>query len=102
MGFHLEVLNRISALIPDGAPCVTMFVTSLHWGRIAAEVKDILTYPTSPPTPDNFKSLRVGHNLLVVNSGSEDQDAVNLANCMEAERVGFRWRHDHLQKGVLK
>ena len=100
MGFHLEVLNRISALIGDTPEPVVMFVTSDHFMRIAEEIKPILSDPTYLPNPSNFKELRVGRNLLVVNSGSEDQGAVNIANRMDAERVGFRWKHDHLQKGV--
>jgi hypothetical protein len=101
--FHLQVLRRISALIGEVEKPVTMFVTSQHWGAIANEIvtlhKDDLRDPTNLPTPWNFKELKIGNNLLVVNSGSEDQGAVNLANRLEAERTNFAYRRDNFRIG---
>jgi hypothetical protein len=103
--FHLRVLQRISGLLPEDAEVVTMFVTSTHWAAIAEEVEALIkqnpedvTDPSCRPTPANFKELRWG-KLLVVNSGSEDQAAVNLANQMEAERTHFDWRRNTLRTG---
>jgi hypothetical protein len=98
--FHLQVLMRISALIGAVDEPVVMFVTSQHFGQIASEVAGMdLMDPLNPPNPDNFKELRVGKNLLVVNSGSEDQASVNLANRMEAERTDFQGRAQRLRTG---
>lgn len=99
MGFHLEVLQRISALIGEIDEPVTMFVTSQHWASIAKEAEEFLVDPLTLPNRINFKELRVGRNLLVVNSGSEDQGAVNIANRLEAERCGFQAKRERLRTG---
>lgn len=100
---HLAVLNRISALIGPVEKPVIMFVTSTHMGQIADEVNVLdVAAPDRPrhkATPRNFREVRIGSNLIVVNSGSEDQGAVNLANQMEAERVNFQGRRDKLRTG---
>ena len=96
---HLRMLERLSALIaPDLDPPVTMFVTSTLWAAIYAEMLPMVEGPVKP-NPTNFKELMVGRNMIVVNSGSEDQIAVNLANRMEAERSNFAWRRDNLRTG---
>ena len=98
--FHLQVLIRMSALIGQIDHPVTYFVTSQHWGKIAEEVAGgDLANPLLMPTFANFKELRIGKNLLVVNSGSEDQGAVNMANRMEAERVDFSGKKERLRTG---
>ncbi len=95
----LRLLERLSALIdPDLDPPVQVFVTSTHFARIAAEMRGYISGPVVP-NPSNFKELRVGNNMIVVNSGSEDQGAVNLANQMEAERANFAYRRDNFRTG---
>ncbi len=90
---------RISALIdPDIDTPVQMFVTSQHFAALADEMGAFVKGPVMP-NPQNFKELRVGDNLIVVNSGSEDQDAVNIANRMEAERANFAYRRDNFRTG---
>ncbi len=97
--FHLRMLERLSALIdPDTNPPVQMFVTSTLFAAIYAEMKALVTGPVQP-NPQNFKELMVGKNMLVINSGSEDQAAVNIANVMEAQRANFAWRRDNLRTG---
>ena len=97
--FHLEMLTRISALIGEVEEPVLYFVTSTQWAAIAEEARAVVLDPSRLPTPENFKELRVGKNLLVVNSGSEDQDAVNIANRAEAERVHFQAKRERLRTG---
>lgn len=95
----LRILERLSALIdPDLDPPVQMFVTSTHFARIAAEMQSYVKGLVKP-NPSNFKELRVGNNMIVVNSGSEDQGAVNIANRMEAERANFAYRRDNFRTG---
>lgn len=90
---------RISALIdPDIKVPVTMFVTSQHFAALADEMGAFVKGQVQP-NPSNFKELRVGDNLIVVNSGSESQGAVNLANKMEAERANFAYRRDNFRTG---
>lgn len=98
--FHLRMFERISALIePDIDPPVIMFITSTHFAAVYEELLEKLKNATVLPTPDNFKELLVGNNLRVVNSGSEDQGAVNLANRIEAERAYFTYRRDNFRIG---
>ncbi len=91
------MLERCSALIPaDLDPPVLMFVTSPHFAAIVAEARLLVKGPVLP-NPANCKEFMVGKNLIVANSGSEDQDAVNIANRLEAERSHFQWRRDNLR-----
>lgn len=96
----LRELMRISALIGAVDEPVVMLVTSTHFGKIAQAVaQETLMEPLNLPTPENFKELRVGKNLLVANSGTEDEETVNLANRLEARRVNFRGRAQSLRTG---
>ncbi len=72
----------------------TMFVTSSEWARLAAEVQIL----TKKINPENFRRLNL-RNLTVVNSCSEDQEAVNLLNVPEARKCDFQNRRARLQSG---
>ena len=89
-------LDRISGIVGEIAPPVTMFVTASEWARIAREVERL----GSRPNPQNFRQL-ILRSLIVVNSGSEDEEAVWLLNQPEAERCGFAWKRDNWISGKL-
>lgn len=78
-----------------------MFVTSSHWGRIAAEMRanhaEDLSQPWNLPHRDNFKRLQVGR-LLVVNAETEDQEVVNTCNWIECPE-DFRARAESMKVG---
>ncbi len=71
-----------------------MFVTSSEWARLAAEVQVL----RKELNPANFRQLNL-RNLSVVNSCSEDQEAVNLLNVPEARKCDFQNRRARLQSG---
>ena len=100
---EVEVLRRIAALLPPVSEPVRYFVSSARWGRIAQELHtnyvDSLRDPTNLPTPDNFGSMMIGKGLLVINSGTEDEDVVAYVNKAEAERVHFQERKEVLRIG---
>ena len=103
MTLEMDVLRRIAALIGPVAEPVRYFVTSTRWGNIAKEIEaeyvNNLSDPTNLPKPDTFKEMHIGKGLLVINSGTEDQDVVNIVNRAEAERVNFQKRREALRSG---
>jgi len=100
---HIDRWLKVSGLLGDDLD-VTAFVTATEWGQIAEELKHPDYEATTIPTNRNFSRLRVAKNLLVVNSGSEDQRAINIINQRllgpENERM-FEWRRDNLITGKL-
>jgi len=100
---EVDVLRRIAALVGEANPPVRYFVSSTRWGNIAREMEmdffNELADPTNLPNPDNFKELKIGKGLLVINSGTEDEDVVNLVNRAEAERCNFAKKRDSLRTG---
>lgn len=94
---YVEALQKISALLPQGEGC-RYFVTSTHWGEIAREL--VVKYASQiPPSTQNFKRLKIGANLLVLNAGTEDAEVVNHLNEAEAARVEFQARRERLVSG---
>lgn len=75
-----------------------MFLTSTNWRELAAEVLKVQPGLPEAPTPKNFRELIVGC-LTVVNSGSEDQDAVDEANVQAAQQANFAKKRDALIVG---
>lgn len=73
-----------------------MFFTSTHWGEIARAIQ--AAHPEVKFNPQNFKRLFI-LKLELINSGSEDQDAVNLANRAFAERGHFAYNREHKRSG---
>lgn len=71
-----------------------MFVISSEWERLANEVQVL----KKQINPTNFRRLKL-RNLTVVNSGSEDQEAVNLLNIPEARKSDFQNRRQRLISG---
>ncbi len=105
-----NVIRHIMTVAALVAPVHTvMFLTSTHWGQLIDAVKKHA--PAAPGlTDDRFKrSLVVGNDctcckparpyLEVRNSGSEDQDAVDMANDKAAELSGFAWKRDAWRVG---
>jgi hypothetical protein len=90
----LAELDSVAGLVGSIDPPITMFVTSTKWAKIA---KDMEAFGKQP-NPDNFRRLRI-RDLIVVNSQSEDQEAVNLLNTPEAQRCNFQARRQHLISG---
>lgn len=66
-----------------------MFVTSVNWALIAKTVINNRPELLKDITPQNFNAMKVGC-LTVVNSGSEDQEAVDEANKQAADRAEFQ------------
>ncbi len=96
---EVQELFRVSQLLPNDK-CVVMLVTATRWARIAAELAaGDLEDPLRLPTPDNFKEMRVGKNLLVVNSGMEDEYEVHRRNIAAAEQTNFQARRQRLRTG---
>lgn len=79
----------------------TMYVTSAHWARIAAEIRANhqadLKQPWNLPHRDNFKRMKIG-KLTVINSGTEDQEVCNTANWFECP-PDFRARVESMKTG---
>ena len=75
-----------------------MFVTTTVWAQFAAEVSRLKTGGLPNLTPQNFTEVKLGC-LLVINSGSDNQDAVDEANKQSAESSHFAWKRDHLSTG---
>lgn len=97
---EVQELFRVSQLLGPRQDPVVMLVTATRWARIAAELAaGDLEDPLRLPTPDNFKELRVGKNLLVVNSGWEDEHEVHRRNLRAAEQSNFQARRQRLRTG---
>ena len=92
MGPTIAELDLIAGLV--GERPTTMFVTSQKWAKIAKEVE----VAGKRPNPDNFRRLKL-RNLTVVNSCSEDEEAVNLLNVPEAKACDFQNRRQRLISG---
>jgi hypothetical protein len=94
--FHLQVLHRMSALIGDlgGAPPCRSYVTSTHYAAIFDELQ-----ANAPGPLVRTDYGLIGNNLIVINSGTEDQEIVNIMNREEAARVDFAGRRERLRSG---
>lgn len=95
-GNCIDLLWTIAGLC-DPEPTL-MFLTSPHWAILAKEVIKQQPAVLNEITPPNFKVLKVGC-LTVVNSGSEDQNAVDEANIQAAQRAHFAAKASALQTG---
>ena len=82
----IEHLLTIAGLC-DPVP-TKMFVTSVDWAFIAKAVIAKQPAVLNEVTPQSFQVLKVGV-LTVINSGSEDQEAVDEANKQAAENAHF-------------
>jgi hypothetical protein len=92
--YTLAQLQRISSLIQRDT---LIFLTSANWGRLAAELDaDTLTDKGNKPTPQNFKrlNLRAKQILTAVNSGSDDEAALDGLNRIAEEYSGYVWARD--------
>lgn len=94
MGPVLTKWDRVSSIIGDEPEPATVFVTSAEWAQIAAEVEKF----GKKPNPQNFRRLQI-RSLILVNSQAEDQEACDLLNGPDADRVGFAWKRDNLISG---
>ncbi len=92
MGPTIAELDVIAGLV--GERPTIMFVTSTKWETIANEVSIMI----KKPNPDNFRRLQL-RNLTIINSCSEDQEAVNLLNVPEARACDFQNRRQRLISG---
>ncbi len=92
MGPTIAELDIVAGLV--GERPTTMFVTSTKWEKIAKEVAIMI----KKPNPDNFRRLQL-RNLTVINSFSEDEQAVNLLNVPEARACDFQNRRQRLISG---
>jgi hypothetical protein len=94
VGPKVAKYDNIAGLV--GEVETVMFVTSSEWARLADEIQIL----TKQVNPDNFRRLRL-RNLTVVNSGSEDQEAVNILNIPEARKCDFQNRRQRLISGRI-
>lgn len=96
---HIQRWLRVSGILGDISS--TAWVTAREWGEIAEELKDPEYAATTVPTNKNFRALRVAKNLLLRNSGTDDQIVVNIMNQRELgptnEQI-FAWRRDALRQ----
>src|SRR5271165_3586825 len=87
--YTLSQLETISGLIQRDT---IIWLTAQNWGRLAAELDpETLTDKGTKPTPQNFKrlNLRAKNILTAVNSGSDDEAALDLLNRMSEEYSDF-------------
>jgi hypothetical protein len=89
----MEKLFTIAGLCDEET---LMFVTSTHWAEIARALKG--EHPGTRLNPANFKRLKI-LKLTIVNSGSEDQEAINLVNKEYAERAHFAYNRENRRVG---
>lgn len=69
--------QHISRLMWDRQ--IVALVTSTEWAELARELKE--DYGSSiTPTNVNFTQVMIDKNLLIRNSGTEDQEVCNIAN----------------------
>ena len=95
---HVKKWQHIAGLL--GELHVVAWVTSTEWGEIASEIKNEYGSLVTP-TNANFKQCYIGKNLLLRNSGTEDQGVVNAMNWIEIGPFAdqFAWRRDNLITG---
>ena len=96
---HIQRWLRVSGLLGDISS--TAWVTAREWGEIAEELKHPDYEATTIPTNKNFRALRVAKNLLLRNSGTEDQIVVNIMNQRELGETNsaiFAFRRDSLRQ----
>ena len=96
---HIQRWLRVSGILADIS--TTAWVTAREWGEIAAELKDPEYAATTVPTNKNFRALRVSKNLLLRNSGTDDQIVVNIMNQRELGETNeaiFAFRRDALRQ----
>jgi hypothetical protein len=96
---HIKRWLRVSGILADISS--TAWVTAREWGEIAEELKDPDYASTTVPTNKNFRALRVAKNLLLRNSGTDDQIVVNIMNQRELGETNaaiFAFRRDNLRQ----
>lgn len=95
----LRTWKRVSALLMGiGDDQTTAWLTTTDWAKLAQEVKELTEEQgiNVGPTNANFQRCFVGKNLLLRNSGTDDQEVVNAMNWIEVgdkfEEFDFRRR----------
>lgn len=93
----LRLVNLIEAEVPGKpeVPAGTIFLTSAEYGALMNEVKARINPPEAFLQQRHFLVGRV----TVRNAGTDDRDAVFLANKVYAEQTGFAWKRDNLITG---
>jgi hypothetical protein len=87
IGFNKSILDYLDTVAGLVEKETVMFVTSTHWAQIATAVK--MMHPEAKIDPSNFNRLKI-LKLTVVNSRSEDQMAVDIANDEAAKDADFQ------------
>lgn len=79
----LKTWKRVSALLGDLHTCA--WLTSSDWAKLAAEVNALREDQgiNIAATNKTFKQCYIGPNLLLRNSGTDDQGVVNSMNWIE-------------------
>ncbi len=104
---HIPKWQRVEAILASGDKPLfkRAFVTATEWGQIAMEMAmyDPLDpkLPMTKPNPQNFNRMQIGKCLLVINSGTEDQDVVDNMNILEmgGDYATFQFRRTNFQTG---
>lgn len=68
---------------------VVAWLTATEWGDLAKEIGEEY-YSSVTPSNQNFTQCRIGKNLLLRNSGTEDQEVVNEMNRLELGEENLR------------
>jgi hypothetical protein len=97
----LRMWKRVSALL--GNLHAVAWLTTSDWAILAKEVNELpeMAGINLKATNANFKQMYVGKNLLLRNSGTDDQGVVNAMNWIEiGEKFPeFDWRRRNWQTG---
>lgn len=93
-----RIANMIEARVPGkpDAPAGTVFLPSSEYGALMREIAS-----KAAEVPKDFleqKHFLIGR-VTFRNAGTDDAEAVKMANAMYAEQTGFQWKAEHLRTG---
>ncbi len=99
----LKTWKRVSALLPRSLAGAVAYLTVTDWTRLAGEINALNEEDgvNLKATNANFQQCYIGKNLLLKNSGTDDQGVVNAMNWIEIGEYfpEFDWRRRELQTG---
>ena len=104
---HIQRWQRVESILAAEPPMQKIaWVTATEWAQIAKELAGYeMIDPSKPdvrPNPANFRQMRIGKCLLLRNSGTEDQETVDLLNWREMgveDKKIFEFRKNNFRTG---
>ena len=98
----MRLVNLIEADVPGKpeVPAGTVFLTATEWGTLMSELRAKLSTAVTPENEAFFqqKQFLIGR-VTLRNAGTDDVQAVMLANKMYEEQTGFAWKKEALRVG---